>query len=105
MAVTPHQNAVDETFTLAAGNQTWKSLLATAYPGMSLQHKFFSFRVISGGPVAMAKKTMTLITDGAQYAVGEGDSEPTVRGQTVNGAAINFFATGADVIRVQASNA
>lgn len=104
MTVTSHTNAVDEVFVLAAGDNSWATLLATAYPGMNLQHAFFSFTVLTGGPVAIAKKTMSAITDGRQFGIGEGDTETSVPGQKINGAAIHFYATGADTIRVQASN-
>lgn len=105
MTVTAHTNAVDERFTLGAGNTTWKSLLAAAYPGMHLAHKLFSFTVISGDPVSLAKKTMAAAADGTPFGIGEGDTEgPYGAGVTVDGSKINFFSAAGSVIRVQATN-
>lgn len=104
MAVTPHTNDIDEIFAIGAGNQTWKALLAAVYPGMNLSHRHFNFTVISGAPIAMAKKTMAAITDGAQYGIGEGDAEYANPPGVIDGSRINFYGSGVGSIRVQASN-
>jgi hypothetical protein len=105
MSVTAHTDSIDELFTLVAGDQTWASLLAAAYPGMHLGHELFQWEVISGGPVAISKKVMAAVTDGAQKAVGQGDVEQATVRRAVNGALIHFFDdAGGSVIRVVASN-
>ena len=107
MAVTPHTDSIDETFTLSIGNQSWRAMLAAVYPGMQLGHKFFSWKVLTGGPVAIAKKPMAAIGDGYSRAIADPeDVEPvSSRDEVIQGALINFFATAnGDKIRVRASN-
>jgi hypothetical protein len=95
MAVTPHQNQVHEVLTLAIGNQTLASLLATPYPGLNMAFQAFAWGVESGGPVAIAQKTMAAITDGQQKVAADPPDEGeqhAMRGHT-DGSKINFFAT------------
>lgn len=101
---------VNETFTLAVGSNKWSTLLAAvnsgAYAGMSLQHAEFTFNVESGGPVALVQRLTApaAITEGKQYAVGEGITERAGDRGAIDGGQIYFYATGADVISVYARN-
>lgn len=104
---TPHTNEIGQTFTLAAGDNTWPAMLAAAgITGLALGHVEFEFIVESGGPVAWVTKngTVAAITEGHQYNVGEGDKAVAVQGHVVDGSQQHFFATGADVLWVRAAN-
>lgn len=104
---TPHQNAIAQTFTLAAGDNTWPAMLAAAgIAGLALGHAEFSFIIESGGPTAFVMKNgaVAAITEGHQFNVGEGDTLRASRGQIIDGSLIHFFATGADVVAVRAVN-
>lgn len=104
---TPHINEIGQTFTLAAGDNTWPAmLLAAGIAGLALGHAEFEFIVESGGPVAWVTKNgaVSAITEGHQYNVGEGDKATPVHGRIIDGSLQHFFATGADVVFVRAAN-
>lgn len=105
MSVTQHDNNVGETYALPNGNNLWSAILiALGKTGMHLGHKRWFMRVESGGPVAVGKKTLTALTDGAQYAVGEWKEEIANPKQIVDGTKINIFGSGNAVIYLEASN-
>lgn len=105
--VTPHKNEIGQTFTLAAGDNTWPAmLLAAGITGLALGHIEFSFVIESGGPVALVIKNgaVAAITEGHQWNVGEGDTMRAMQGGIIDGSLIHFYATGADVLFIRARN-
>lgn len=90
----PHPNYFSGVVTLAAGNNNLESdIIPTVAPGMNSCLKELTWRPLTGGPVAKASSPMTLITDGASYAVGDSLTE---RGPgPIPANKVNFFPTNA----------
>lgn len=94
----PHPSTFSGLVILAAGNNNLETdIIPVIAPGMSSKILELQWRAYSGGPVAKKSAPMTLITDGAQYNVGDA----TPREEHVNANQVNFFPTNnGDVIEL-----
>lgn len=94
----PHPTNFSGLFTLnAVANFNLETdIIPVVAPGMSGKILEMSWRVYSGGPVAKSSAPMAVITDGAQYSVGDG----TPKEEHVNANRVNFFPT-ADTDKIE----
>jgi hypothetical protein len=98
---------VRDVFTLAAGNNSLKNILAAASADISMQGTWLRWRVIGPGDIAKGDVTMTALTDGDTKSVGEGDTEQAYGTDRIDFTLIYFRPTtgGVDKIFIEARSA
>lgn len=97
---------VRKVFTLAAGLNSLKTMLASVSTDIAMMGTYLRWRVVSGGPVAKGDSAMAAVTDGDAFDVGEGDTEHSYGTDRNDFTKIYFYPTSAgDKIFIEARSA
>jgi hypothetical protein len=67
---------VRKVFTLAAGNNSLRDMLAAVSTDIAMMGTWLRWRVVGPGDVAKGDSSMAAITDGDAFGPGDSNSEP-----------------------------
>jgi hypothetical protein len=97
---------VRKVFTLAAGNNSLKTMVASVSTDITMLGTWLRWRVVGPGQVAKGDSTMAALTDGDVFDVGDSNSEPADSTDRIDFTKIYFRPTSAnDQIFVEARSA
>jgi hypothetical protein len=97
---------VRKIFTLAAGNNSLKTMLASVSTDIAMQGTWLRWRVVGPGQVAKGDASMAALTDGDVKDVGDGDTEQAYGSDRIDFTKVNYRPTTVgDQIFVEARSA